>query len=303
MRQRIFHIGLLMLMLVAGTGTFALTWTCRNGQGDTMACTRQWLGLSRSQCQQIRNQDPGFAEESQALSQVLSMHRQTLAERIADPASDTDFIRTTAGKVLDAHHDLMRRVVRHLLVVRRFTDPAQCMRLTDLCSPAFSSNSTPAGPGNQWRGQGMGQGNQRRGQGMGQGNRYRGQGMGRGAQHRYGQLASTLGLTEAQQQAADQKDPSFQADTQQLAQQIHDAHDELAQALRDPAIPDTQVNQVLEKVIALQTHLEQRTVEYVLSIRNLLSHDQQQQLMGLSRNPGCGRRQNGSSLSDTLNTK
>lgn len=297
MRQRIFHIGLLVLMLVAGTGAFAVTWTCRNRQRDTMACTRQWLGLSRNQCQQIRSEDPGFAEESQALSQVLSMHRQALVERIADPASDADSIRTTAGKVLDAHHDLMRRVVRHLLVVRCFTDPGQCMRLTNLCSPAFSSETTPAGQGNQWRGQGMGQGNQRRGQGMGQGNRYRGQGMGRGAQHHYGQLASTLGLTDAQQQAADQQDPSFQADTQQLAQQIRQAHDELAQALQDPAIPDNQVSQALEKVIGLQTQLEQRTVEYVLSIRDQLTLAQQQRLMGLSQ--GGWRWRNGSQPSDS----
>ena len=143
----------------------------------------------------------------------------------------------------------------------------------------------------------MGQGNQRRGQGMGQGNRYRGQGMGRGAQHRYGQLASTLGLTDAQQQAADQKDPSFQADTQQLAQQIRQAHDELAQALQDPAIPDNQVSQALEKVIGLQTQLEQRAVEYVLSIRDQLTPAQQQQLMGLSQ--GGWRWRNGSQLSDS----
>ncbi len=302
MRQRIFHIGLLVLMLLAGTGAFAVTWTCRNSQRDTMDCTRQWLGLSRNQCQQIRSQDPGFAEESQALSQVLSMHRQTLAEHISDPASDADSIRTTAGKVLDAHHDLMRRVVRHLLVVRRYTDPGQCMRLTNLCSPAFSAEPDLVGRGNPQRGQGMGQGNQRRGQGMGQGNRYRGQGMGRGAQHRYGQWASTLGLTDAQQQAADQKDPSFQADTQQLAQQIRDAHNELAQSLRDSASSDAQIGQALEKVIRFQTQLEQRTVQYVLSIRNLLSPAQQQQLMGLSQDPGRGRWQNGSPKSDTLNT-
>lgn len=297
MRQRIFHIGLLVLMLVAGTGAFAVTWTYRNGQRDTMACTRQWLGLSRNQCQQIRSQDPGFAEESQALSQVLSMHRQALADRIVDPASDADSIRTAAGKVLDAHHDLMRRVVRHLLVVRRYTDPGQCMRLTNLCSPTFSPEPTPAGNGNQSRGQGMGQGNQRRGQGMGQGNRYRDQGMGRGAQHRYGRLASTLGLTDTQQQAADQKDPAFQADTQQLAQEIRQAHDELAQALQDPAIPDNQVSQALEKVIGLQTQLEQRTVEYVLSIRDQLTPAQQQQLMGLSQ--GGWRWRNGSQPSDS----
>jgi hypothetical protein len=286
MRQRIFHIGLLVVMLIAGTGAFAVTWTWKTGQRDTLSCTRQWLGLSRNQCQQIRNEDPGFTEESQALSQVLLMHRQAIAERIADPTSDADSIRTTAQKVLDAHHDLMRRVVRHLLVVRRHTDPGQCMRLTSLCSGAFNAGENQAGQGNQRRGQGMGQGNQRRGQGMGQGNRYRGQGMGRGAQHRYGQLASTLSLTDVQQQAADQKDPSFETDTQKLVQQIHDAHAKLAEALQDTAASENQVAQVLEKVIGLQTQLEQRTVEYILSIRDLLSTAQQQYLMRLSQGQG-----------------
>ena len=99
-------------------------------------------------------------------------------------------------------------------------------------------------------------------------------------------------LLDAQQQAADQKDPSFQADTQQLAQAIRQAHEELAQALQDPAIPDNQVSQALEKVIGLQTQLEQRTVEYVLSIRDQLTPAQQQRLMGLSQNPSYGRWQN-----------
>ena len=271
MRQRIFHISLLAVMLVAGAGAFTITRTLEPQQRGAQVCTRRYLGLSRGQCDKIRSEDPGFAEQTQELSQSLQAQREALTTLIADPDSDADTIRATARKVLDAHHGLMRRVVQHLLVVRRHTNPRQCMLLTGLCSGAIGAGQGRGGPGGQHQGQGMGQG--RRGMGMG---------MGQGGRHRRGRLGPALGLTEEQRQAAAEKDPSFETDSVQLAQQIHDAHSLLAQALEDASVPESDVQQALEELIALRLQLEQRTVEYVLSIRPMLDTEQQQCLIGLS---------------------
>ena len=273
MRRRIFHISLIVVMLVAGAGAYTITRTLKAEHDGTLGCTRQWLGLSRKQCEKIRSEDPGFSEQTQELSQILLEERQALVALITDPNSDAEAIRATARKVLDAHHDLMRRVVKHLLVVRRHADPRQCVRLTDLCSGVICSGGNRGGRGNQGQGMGMG-----RGQGMG---------MGRGQRHRYGRLGPALGLTEAQRQAAGQHDTSFEVDTRQLAQQIYDAHDRLARMLEDTTAPDDEVKQALEELIGLRVQLEQRTVDYVLSIRSMLDTDQIQRLIGMS---GGGQR-------------
>jgi len=292
MRQRIFHISLVVVMLAAGAGAFAITRTLKPQPSTALGCTRRWLGLSRGQCDKIRSEDPGFAEKSQSLSQTLQAQREALVGLIADPDSDDNAIRATAKEVLEAHHNLMRRVVQHLLVVRRHTDPRQCMRLTGLCSGVIGSGGGRAGPGAQHQGQGMGQGAQLQGQGMGPGPR--GMGMGRGMRRRYGQLGPALGLNDAQRQAAAENDPSFETDAARLARQIHDAYALLAQNLEDTSAADSEVQHALQELIALRAQLEQRTVDYVLSIRKLLDTDQQQRLIGLSdRGHGRGWRNGG----------
>jgi hypothetical protein len=115
-------------------------------------------------------------------------------------------------------------------------------------------------------------------------------GMGQGSRRRRGRLGPALGLTDEQRQKAAEKDPSFETDSVQLAGEVHDAHGRLAQALEDTSAPESDVQQVLEELIALRLQLERRTVEYVLSIRPLLNTEQQQCLIGLS---GGGRRRRG----------
>jgi len=290
MRQRIFHVGLVLVTLVVGVGAYAITRTLESGQSS---CTGRFLGLSRGQCEKIRSEDPGFAEQTQELSQTLDAQRAALVALIADPQSDANAIRAAARKVTDTHHALMRRVVQHLLVVRRHTDPRQCMRLTGLCSGVIGSGAGRGGqgqgmgPGRGGQGQGMGPGRGGQGQGMGPGRG--GMGMGRGMRYRYGQLGPALGLTDEQRSAGAEKDPTFETDSVQLAQQICDAHGRLAQALEDANTPDADAQQALAKLIALRVQLEQRTVDYVLSIRPLLSTEQQQRLIGLSRGGRRGR--------------
>ena len=89
--------------------------------------------------------------------------------------------------------------------------------------------------------------------------------MGRGQRHRYGQLASSLGLTAAQQAAATQTDPNYAADAARLTEEVRDAYAAFVQALQDLDTPDAQVQQALEAFIALRRQLELRTVDYVLS--------------------------------------
>jgi len=275
MARKLFHLGLLGV-LIAGAATYAVRTNWGPGRTQPAECARRWLGLSGNQCNGIRNEDPHFQEEAQALSQSLQFARRTLADLLADPNSTDDVLRAQAQTVLDAHHRLMRHTVNHLLVVRAYTDVSQCGRLNALCADVMHS------------GQGRGYGRQGRGPG-------RGMGRGRGMQYRWrrgrGALAPALRLTEAQQQAAGEIDPNYTTDAAALTEQVRTAYQTLAGTLQDINSPDESVQQALDHFIDVQTMLEERTVDYVLGIRPMLSVDQQQRLIGLSH--GGGRRWRG----------
>jgi len=283
MTRRIFHLGLVAVVLIAGTGAYALRQSLGPRTPPAADCTRYWLSLTQGQCEQIQRDDPAFHEEAQTLSQSLQEHRQALIADVSDASTPANQIRAQAEAVVAAQQALMRRIVQHLLAVRRHADVRQCTLLSQL----YSNVMQPTGPqgGSGPRRQRRGWGGPPWAQDTGQG-----PGMGRGQRHRYGQLASSLGLTPAQQAAAAQTDPNYESDVTQLTQQVRDAYAVFVQALQDLDTLDETVRQALEAFVTLRTQLELRTVDYVLSIRPLLSAEQQQHLIGLSQRGGGGGR-------------
>jgi Spy/CpxP family protein refolding chaperone len=294
MTTRIFHIGLLGLVVLAGAGTYMVRRNLGTPAPAPADCTRHWLGLSADQGDQIRQDDPGFQREAQDLARTLHDRQQTMIDQVANAATPAGEIRTQAQAVLDAHHALMRRIVQHLLAVRRHVDIHQCTLLNHLSANVMRSPASQEPAGRYgWRG---GRGRSGGGAGRGPGGRGgppwaqgggRSQGPGR---HRYGRVGSTLGLTSAQQARAAATDPNYESEAAELTGQVRDAHGQLAEALEDPNTSDDAVRQKLEAFIALRTQLELRTVDYVLSIRPFLNTEQQQRLIGLSQR---GRRWHG----------
>jgi hypothetical protein len=285
MTNRLFQLSLLGLVIIAGVGAYTVRRNPGSGQGQSLDCTRDWLCLSGSQCDKIRRDDPNYQDETELMTQALESQQQGLVELIANPDTSVDVIRTKAQGVMDAHHALMRRVVDHLLTVRRHADAQQCMRLNQLWSGVMGVSNTMGG-----HGQGRGRPLNGRGGPHGQG-----LGMGRGQGRRQGQLAPALALTLAQKERAAQFDPNYDSDATRLTQQTRDAHLALALSLTDPNTSESSVVQVLENYITIHTELEQRTIEYVLSIRPMLSSEQQQRLIGLSQR---GRRWRGGRNND-----
>jgi Spy/CpxP family protein refolding chaperone len=282
MTKRIFHIGLLSLVLIAGAGAYTLRRNLDVPEPKALDCTRYWLSLSAPQCEQIREDDPGFHEEAEALATTLQGQQEVLIGLVSEAGTPADEIRRQAGAVVEAHHALVRRIVRHLLAVRRHVDVRQCRLLNQVCANVMR----PSGL------QGGGRVRQQRGRGgppwaEGQGE---GMGMGRRQRRRYGQLGSSLGLTEAQQAAATEAYPSYESDAARLAEEVRAAHARLAEVLADAETADAAVEQALEEFIGLRSELEMGTVDYVLSIWPMLSAEQQQRLIGLSQR---GRRWRG----------
>jgi Spy/CpxP family protein refolding chaperone len=269
MAKKIFHLSLLCVVLVAGAASYAVRRNLGSTDGKPMDCARRWLDLSNQQCRNIRKEDPNFRQEAQALSQTLQAARQTMATLVANTQTSDEALAGQAQVVLDAHHALMRRSMRHLMVMREFADVSQGVRLNTLCSNAMRCG--------QGRGPGMGMG-----PGMGPG----GMGMGHRQMRGQGALAPALTLTEAQQETIDQIAPDFEADCFNLMRQVRFAHMALSQTLQDANSADESIQEALESFIAARTAFEQHTIDYVISIRSLLTPDQQQRLIGLCRG-GC----------------
>ncbi len=277
MTNRLFQLSLLGLILIAAAGAYTVSRNVEPGRGKVLDCTRDWLTLSTSQCEKIRQDDPNFQEEAQFLKQSLQDHQQRLVDLVASPKTSEDLIRTQAQAVLDARHALMRRTVNHLLAIRRHMDVQQCMRLNHLCTETIGLPGVESG----------------RGLGRGRGPGRQGMGRARGQRHQYNQLAPALALTQTQQETVARIDPNYSSDAVILTQQVRSAHLTLKQALGDPNTSDSVVVQDLENLITIRTELEQRTVDYVLTLRPTLSSTQQQRLIGLSQR---GRRWRGGRL-------
>lgn len=285
MARKLFHIGLLGVVLVAGAASYAVRRNLGSPDGRPMACARQWLDLSDQQCRNIRSKDPDFRQDALTLSSKLQEARQTMATLVAHTQTSDDALSEQAEIVLDAHHALMRRSMRHLMVVREFADVSQGVRLNALCSNAMrcgEGRGPGMGPGmGMGRGMGMEPG-MGPGMGMGRGTGSGGMGMmgmGRGQRA----LAPALTLTEAQQETIDQIAPDYEAECFTLMRQVRLAHLALSAVLQDAESPDESIQQALESFIAARTAFEKHTIDYVISIRFLLTEDQQKRLIGLCR--------------------
>ena len=120
------------------------------------------------------------------------------------------------------------------------------------------------------------------GMGMGRGMGPGGMGM-MGMGRRQSALAPALILTEAQQETIDKIAPDFEADCFALMRQVRFTHVALSTTLQDADSPDESIQQALESFIAARAAFEKHTIDYVISIRSLLTEEQQQRLIGLCK--------------------
>jgi Spy/CpxP family protein refolding chaperone len=111
----------------------------------------------------------------------------------------------------------------------------------------------------------------------------RGMGMGMRRRQMQGALAPALTLTEAQQETIDQIAPDYEVDCFNFMRQVRLAHLALSATLQDADSPDESIQQALESFIDARTAFEKHTIDYVISIRSLLTQDQQKRLIGLCK--------------------
>jgi Spy/CpxP family protein refolding chaperone len=94
-------------------------------------------------------------------------------------------------------------------------------------------------------------------------------------------LLDWLSVPPSQREQIRQHDPTFEADLATLRQNLSAARMALAAALEDSSSPDELITGRVEAVIAASNALERRVLRYVLSVREHLTAEQQQQLFAL----------------------
>jgi hypothetical protein len=94
-------------------------------------------------------------------------------------------------------------------------------------------------------------------------------------------MAAWLVLDEAQAKAVEKADPTFHAESDEMAQGLEAERARLAAILEDSAVSDQAILDQVERVIAAGNVLERRVAQYVVAIRPHLSPDQRSKLMDL----------------------
>jgi len=107
-----------------------------------------------------------------------------------------------------------------------------------------------------------------------------GPGMGPGRGCRF---AQHLAMDEQQLASIEQIDPGFAQESAVLSQRVKQQYSQLAACLKDSQSTDQQIRGQLEPLFESRVQLEERTVEHVLRIRDILTPEQQLMLVGLCR--------------------
>ena len=280
----------LALALAAGIASFYISRSAaETPESAPENAFSNWLELSPAQNDTVQSTEPDFQREAAELSEAFRRERHTLARLLEDTQSSNEQILDQVEKVIAAHDDLLRRVVRYVLAVRTHLDATQKQKLMHLCGriirgrPARGrlqglSNGNQIGeqPDNGYqrrRGWGQGRGNGGQGRGYG-GGRGRGQGRGRYGRRWQG-FAQSLALTPEQMQIAKELDPTFEEESLTRQEEVRAYQEQFAQRLENPDSTDDEVWQRLKEFTAAYHQLERRTAQHVVLLRAYLTPQQQ----------------------------
>lgn len=143
------HIALYAALFAGG---FAGTYAARmpgpppEGPGHRGPLVR-WLGLDPATAEKVRELDPSFGADLQALRKAHDDERGKLAELFEKPDVTDAELRNQFEAVIAAGNAVERRVADHLLAVRDHLTPAQQRQLFDLCAEHVRQ-----GRRHRWRG-------------------------------------------------------------------------------------------------------------------------------------------------------
>jgi Spy/CpxP family protein refolding chaperone len=141
-----------LVVLTAGITAFATTLSLRTAQHSEPPqrlpdeVVMDWLSIPQEQRSAIREHDPSFSDDLNALRADVAEARSALVAALETGDLSDDQIRQRVESVITASAALERRVIDHLLSVRQHLTPEQQRQVFSLCAEGVRQ-----GPGWRWR--------------------------------------------------------------------------------------------------------------------------------------------------------
>ena len=296
MKRRAFYI--ILILVFAGTAIISFVYASAREQNTCSTGLCRQLGLTKNQSICLSRDLEKFQTKTRDLSRYYQNQRFALAELLSNANSTDQQIRTKNLQVIEANNDLLRNIVDNILNMNQQLNKQQRQRFSGLCRRAMNcarmQNQTDPnfiqhkrygyGPGGRFghgRGQGQGRAMARQGKAQGQGKM--------AMIWRIGRLYRELNLSDTQFEQAAQRDPNFIQQSDKIITQVQFEHHKLIEILNDHINKNAVIKQ-LNTFISKRSSLEQRVIEHILLIRDMLSKQQLNNLAQMCRSmPGRGK--------------
>ncbi len=206
-----------------------------------------------------------FKSQAEVLKKTHYAARRQLGRCLLDPNTSDDAIRQQADAVIKTDNDRFRFVINHLIHMGPSLSATQKQQLFDYCGqimrdagrrpepsgPQVLSDQTAADtPPTQ-------------------------------SSYECTGLSNQLQLTPEQFGIAAQANPHFAQEVKEMAGLVCHSHRVLVSLLEDCNTPDQTILTQTETFLDARSRLEQRTVDYIVSIRPCLTKKQIKQLTGM----------------------
>jgi len=285
MMRRRYLLIVVLVILGSGVAAFCIGRIVRADRHQAQA---GWLRGASVNTVRAEQQ---FQQRTRQLAEAVQVERDRLSLMLADPDSADEQIIAQTENVVTSHARLMDAVGGHLVELRGTLPRGQQRCLMELCVDSLQGQVRRRyrrrgafGDDTNWPGWGNGYGG-----GHGQGPR--GGGRGRGRQYAAGQgsvhgLAGRLGLTAEQAAMAQQRDPDFDADCDDLKDRLSRTHADLLASFQRADVSDTELLNHVAALIEAHAGLERRVARHVVLLRPLLTQAQRERLAGLCGGTG-----------------
>lgn len=252
---------------------------------NAMAQQEQAQQISR----EITAQDEQFNNDTEQLIVNMEELQGSLETAIEDPGSTNETILQQAENVSEAHEQLLHRVGRHVINLRRRLTGQNRQYLMQLCAGTVSGPmrrmaalTGTTGSQGQGRGNRFGrQGNTTRGYGYRRGQEQNSNaGNGRRLRFRNG-LTTRLQLTDEQVTLLQENDPDFEVEAENLCNVLIAERQKLLSSFLNSQSSDDELMQQIDNFVSAHSRLEKRILQHILVMRSGLTDEQLKQLVGL----------------------
>lgn len=273
---------LITIVLVSGAiSFFATRMIAVARQESNQRISFQWLGGAPDEVLEI---EKNFNTESDELIKTLMKEQKSLALMLEEVSATDETIVKQAEIASRAHEKLIRSVAEHIIEIHRKLPLTQQHHLMQLCAESVRGSTHRL--------------DEQRGAYC---EACRGEGdlpcpgsgssderpkcckicINRKCVAKRKGFTQMLKLSKEQLNAIKQKDPTFEAESENLSRQLVDERSKLLTMFENIETNDKSLRQQVDRLILVHNTIEKRVVEYVVVLRSSLTPEQQKWLVGL----------------------